>query len=76
MEDIEKTYLKRLYEKADKIPDHFIMGFEFEGRTSEETNNIVQNLEKKGFISKVLRFGRNKIRCYVTEKTFDLFEKK
>ena len=74
MEELERVYLKRLYEKASKISDHYIMGFTFEGRTSEETNSIVHSLEKNGFIRKVNRYGRNHISCFVTEKTFALFE--
>lgn len=74
MEELVKIYLKRLYEKASKISDHYIMGFSFEGKTSEETNSIVQCLEKNGFISKVNRYGKNQISCFVTDKTFALFE--
>jgi hypothetical protein len=69
-----KVILIRLYEKASKTNDHFIMRFDFEGKNSEDTNKIVSELEKNGYISKVNRFGRNSISCFVTNKTFKLFE--
>ena len=67
--------LRRIYEKAKDTPDGYAISVTL-GISGDQRKEVCHYLEKHGYIKKYVLFGKDKVGCYITNRTRDFFYQK